>query len=129
MIDWVIYEVFSIQFELNEHFRLNLQEHEKMRSGWGGARASSEGAGESRRKQKESMSEHRGSMSEHRGSMSEQRGSTWPKRALAREQSGEAWVSRRSRVGLGSGKLYIYIYNFPEARPTHDRWLTALLSH
>ena len=37
-------------------------------------------------------------------SMGEQRGSTWPKRALAGEQSGKA------RVGLGSGKLYnIYI--------------------
>ena len=71
---------------------------------------------ESRKWLRRSTSEHRGSTgeqrastSEHRGSMREQRGSILTKRALADEQSGEAWVSGRSRVGLGSGKLYIYI--------------------
>ncbi len=38
--------------------------------------------------------------------MREQRGSTLTKWALAGEQSGGTLVSQRSRVGLGSGKLY-----------------------
>lgn len=41
--------------------------------------------------------------------MGEQRESTSTKRALAGEQSGGTLVSERSRVGLGSGKIYIFI--------------------
>ena len=48
-------------------------------------------------------------MSERRGSMGEQRESISTKRALAGEQSGEALVSRRSRIALSSGYIYIYI--------------------
>ena len=33
------------------------------------------------------------------------------KRSLAQEQSGDSLVSWGSRVGLGSGNLYIFIYN------------------
>ena len=42
--------------------------------------------------------------------MREQRESTLMKRTLAGEQSGGTLVSGRSRAGLGSGMLYIYIY-------------------
>ena len=42
--------------------------------------------------------------------MGEQRESMSTKRVLAGEQSGEDLVSRRLRVALGSGHIYIHIY-------------------
>ena len=63
------------------------------------------------------MGEQRGSMGEQRESMGELKASRGTKQALAGEQSREALVSDRSRIGLGSAILYIYIYMPTRHRP------------
>ena len=79
----------------------------------------------STREQKESMREQKETMREQRESIREQRESKWTKWAMAKEQSGKSFVSKRSRVGLRSGHIDSYLYTLsPKEKKKRKKKIT-----